>query len=42
LGEAKEDALGKLKLRLKGASYRIKGTRKDPTEPGYDGGDCWI
>lgn len=34
LGEAKDDALEKLKLR------RSKGSKGDPTD--YDGGDCWI
>jgi len=42
LGEAKEEALGKLKLRVKGATYRAKGTKKDPLALDYDGGDCWI
>jgi gas vesicle protein len=42
LTEAKEDALEKLKLRVKGATYRAKGTKGDPTALGYDGGDCWI
>lgn len=35
LGEAKEDALGKLKSCVKG--------RKGSDDPmNYDGGDCWI
>jgi len=37
LGEAKEEALDKLKLRVKG---RRKGSKGDPLD--YDGGDCWI
>jgi len=40
LGEAKEEALDKLKLCVKGAKYRAKGTKGDPRN--YDGGDCWI
>jgi len=40
LGEAKEDALDKLKLCVKGAKFRAKGTKGDPLN--YDGGDCWI
>jgi gas vesicle protein len=40
LGEAKEEALQKLKLCVKGASYRAKGSKGDPLN--YDGGDCWI
>jgi gas vesicle protein len=36
LGEAKEDALDKLKLCAKGKS------RKAGDPLGYDGGDCWI
>ena len=39
LGEAKEEALDKLKLCVKGAKYRSKG-KGDPLD--YDGGDCWI
>jgi gas vesicle protein len=39
LGEAKDEALEKLKLRVKGAKYRTKG-KGDPLD--YDGGDCWI
>ena len=39
LGEAKEDALEKLKLCVKGAKYRDKA-KGDPLN--YDGGDCWI
>ena len=38
LGEAKEEALEKLKLRVKGA--KGKGCKGDPLD--YDGGDCWI
>lgn len=40
LGEAKEEALEKLKLCTKGATYRAKGGKGDPLN--YDGGDCWI
>ena len=40
LGEAKDEALDKLKLRVKGAKYRAKGSKGDPLD--YDGGDCWI
>ena len=40
LGEAKEEALGRLKLCVKGARGRGKGTKGDPLD--YDGGDCWI
>jgi gas vesicle protein len=40
LAEAKEDALGKLKLCAKGAKYRSAGSKGDPLN--YDGGDCWI
>jgi gas vesicle protein len=40
LGEAKEEALDKLKLCVKGAKYRTKGAKGDPLD--YDGGDCWI
>jgi gas vesicle protein len=40
LGEAKEEALEKLKICVKGAKYRAKGTKGDPLN--YDGGDCWI
>jgi len=40
LAEAKEDALGKLKLCVKGAKYRATGSKGDPLN--YDGGDCWI
>jgi gas vesicle protein len=40
LGEAKEDALDKLKLCVKGAKFRAKGSKGDPLN--YDGGDCWI
>ncbi len=36
LGEAKEEALEKLKRRVKGA----KNAKGDPLD--YDGGDCWI
>jgi gas vesicle protein len=39
LGEAKEEALDKLKLCVKGAKYRKHG-KGDPLD--YDGGDCWI
>jgi gas vesicle protein len=39
LGEAKEEALEKLKLCVKGAKYRNK-VKGDPLN--YDGGDCWI
>ena len=38
LGEAKEEALEKLKLRVKRAKF--KGAKGDPLD--YDGGDCWI
>ena len=38
LGEAKEDALQKLKQCVKGG--RTKGAKGDPLD--YDGGDCWI
>lgn len=40
LNEAKEEALDKLKLRVKGATYREKRRKGDPLD--YDGGDCWI
>ena len=40
LGEAKEDALDKLRLCVKNAKYRAKRTKGDPLD--YDGGDCWI
>lgn len=40
LTEAKEDALEKLKLSVKGAKFRAKGGKGDPLN--YDGGDCWI
>ena len=40
LGEAKEEALEKLKQRVKGAKSRSKGAKGDPLD--YDGGDCWI
>lgn len=36
LGEAKEDALQKLK------ACGIKGRRLKPDGTEYDGGDCWI
>jgi len=39
LSEATDEALGKLKLKVKGAKFRAKG-EGDPL--GYDGGDCWI
>jgi hypothetical protein len=40
LGEAKEEALEKLKLCVKSTKL---GGRKNSTDPlGYDGGDCWI
>jgi gas vesicle protein len=37
LGEAKEEALEKLKQRVKGKRGKGNG---DPLD--YDGGDCWI
>lgn len=40
LGEAKEEALDKLKTCVKSAKSRSKGTKGDPLD--YDGGDCWI
>ena len=40
LGEAKEEALDKLKLCVKNAKYRARRTKGDPLD--YDGGDCWI
>ena len=40
LGEAKEEALDKLKLCVKSAKFRTKGPNGDPLN--YDGGDCWI
>lgn len=40
LGEAKQEALEKLKLRVKGAKPRANGSKGDPLD--YDGGDCWI
>lgn len=40
LAGAKEDALEKLKLCVKNAKSRTKGTKVEC--PGYDGGDCWI
>ena len=39
LGEAKEEALDKLKQCVKSAK-RSKGGKGDPLD--YDGGDCWI
>jgi gas vesicle protein len=39
LGEAKEEALDKLKHCVKSAK-RSKGSKGDPLD--YDGGDCWI
>jgi len=38
LGEAKEDALEK----LKGCSDKLRGKKGSGDSMGYDGGDCWI
>lgn len=38
LGEAKEDALEK----LKGCSAKLRGKKNGGDSMGYDGGDCWI
>ena len=40
LGEAKDEALGRLKLRVQGAKFRVKSGKGDQLQ--YDGGDCWI
>lgn len=40
LGEAKEEALEKLKLYVKNAKFRTKGGKGESLN--YDGGDCWI
>ena len=41
LGDAKEEALEKLRLCVKGAKFKAKGgAQGDPLN--YDGGDCWI
>lgn len=40
LGEAKEEALDKLKSCVKSAKLKGKGGNGDPLN--YDGGDCWI
>jgi len=40
LGEAKEEALDKLKGCVQSAKLKRKGGANDPLN--YDGGDCWI
>ena len=40
LGEAKDDALEKLKLYVKNAKLKAKGAKGETLN--YDGGDCWI